>query len=866
MKHISQYISSLRVMVSVLLIVLSGTIHAQSITIPDANFLSWLQSNGFSSCISGNQLNTSCAAVLGANKIDCSSQNIVDLTGIEAFVNLDSLICNFNDLISINALPPNLIYLKCTNNYDLASIASFPASLQEIQVVMGSLTTLPALPSGLTDLQIFNNQLNSLPPLPSGMTYFHCGANNLGSYFSTNPVLPSSLTIFYCYGNNITSLPTLPSTLMLLSCSNNDLTSLPPFLPANLNVLYCDGNQLTSLGTIPSNLGELNCSNNLLTSMPALPSSVNFLNCSNNQLTTFNLCSTSGFANTFTQLSCSFNQLQHFDTVGCPLGFSNSANISLSVNDNQFIDLPLLPMTINALYVNNNPSLSCLPEFNQITTLNFSNTGIQCLPTYGSVTNSTPSLASMVLCDPFNFNNCNWNYNITGRTYQDVNTNCLYDTGEMDFSNIKIQLYQGGSPFMQTFTGGEGYYSFDTPLGNYSYFVDDTGMPYEAECPVVIFHNSTLTAFDSTDTNMDFALKCKTGVDLGTISMDNGLLDLRPGHTIQLQPSIGDISKLYNLNCAAGIGGTVTITFSGPVTYTGPLSGALTPVVGSNTLEYTVADFGTINLNGPFGFAMTINTSAQAGQQICFVVDVTPVAGDINPTNNTFQHCYAVVNSFDPNDKLVSPVGDIENTQEWLTYTVRFQNTGTAPAEHIYILDTLDANLNEGSLELLGTSHPAQVTVSGNVVRFNFSFINLPDSNANEPASHGFVTYRIRINPSLSIGTVISNSAAIFFDFNPPVITNIASNEIVNPTAVPELNSGSVHIYPNPANTSIKVVAGNSSGTLKITDVSGRLLISKPIERASDEQQIDVSGLSNGVYFIHVDSGNHVLRGRFVKE
>ena len=36
---------------------------AQFVTIPDANFVTWLNNNGFSSCMNGNQLNASCPAV-----------------------------------------------------------------------------------------------------------------------------------------------------------------------------------------------------------------------------------------------------------------------------------------------------------------------------------------------------------------------------------------------------------------------------------------------------------------------------------------------------------------------------------------------------------------------------------------------------------------------------------------------------------------------------------------------------------------------------------------------------------------------------------------------------------------------------------
>lgn len=868
------------------LLTLPLSLHAQTVTIPDANFRSWLMANGFGSCLNGNQLDINCPEVLNANKINCSSQNISDLSGIEVFTGLDTLICDNNDLTSINSLPPNLLYFYCEGNPNLSSIASFPSSLKVISVQGGQLTSLPPLPASLNVLLVLSNQLTSLPSLPPGLTDLHCGGNSLGAYFAGGTaVLPFGLTYFTCQGNNITDLPPLPASLVDFSCSNNQLTSLDVSstnimwldcsynqlsslgtLPASLNSLNCNNNQLSSLGTLPASLYSLNCSNNQLTSLGVLPANLNSLNCSFNQLTsitslppglgifdcsynlltTLSLCNYVGSTNNFNVFDCGFNQLQMIDTVGCSAGFSGSSGIALRLNDNQLTELPDLPSNISYLYINNNTALSCLPEFNVISVLNFSNTGIQCLPTYGSVTNSTPALASLPLCDPFNFNNCSWVYNITGRVYRDSVVNCQYDSGEQDFSNVKIQLYQGAAPFMQTFTGGEGFYSFDAPIGSYTYFVDDTGMPYETECPVGFFHSSSITALDSTDTNMDFGLKCKAGVDLGALNMNNGTLDLRPGKDLTLRPTIGDLSKLYNLNCAAGVGGTVTITFSGPISYSGIVPGALTPILGTNTLEYSIADFGALDLNSAFSFIMTIDTTAQSGQQICFVVDVTPVAGDIDPSNNTFQHCYLVVNSFDPNDKLVNPVGDITAAQQWLNYTVRFQNTGNAPAEHIYILDTLDQNLDELSFQFLGASHTSRVTVTGNVIRFDFPFINLADSNSNEPESHGYVNYRVRLTPSLPVNTTIINSAAIYFDYNPPVITNETVNTIVLPSGIEEAGQSPWLIFPNPGTGIFRM--RSPGGLLKIYNAIGELIYEKRV----DEQmsQFDISHFANGIYFV----------------
>ena len=99
----------------------------------------------------------------------------------------------------------------------------------------------------------------------------------------------------------------------------------------------------------------------------------------------------------------------------------------------------------------------------------------------------------------------------------------------------------------------------------------------------------------------------------------------------------------YNLNCATGISGQIQITVTGNVTYNGIAPGTLTQVVSGNVFTYTIADFGTINNQQDFGLLFTTDTTAQAGDVICINTAVTPVSGDNNTSNNTYQFCYQVI-------------------------------------------------------------------------------------------------------------------------------------------------------------------------------------------------------------------------------
>ena len=143
--------------------------------------------------------------------------------------------------------------------------------------------------------------------------------------------------------------------------------------------------------------------------------------------------------------------------------------------------------------------------------------------------------------------------------------------------------------------------------------------------------------------------------------------------------------------------------------------------------------------------------------------------------------------AFDPNDKLVTPegygeFGAVDIDTDWLTYTVRFQNTGTDTAFTVVLIDTLDADLDWASMQIVAASHAlTQIQVdSDGVATFRFQRILLPDSVVDEPASHGFLKYRIAPLDGASDGTTITNSAAIYFDLNAPVLTNTVLNTLVD--------------------------------------------------------------------------------------
>lgn len=228
--------------------------------------------------------------------------------------------------------------------------------------------------------------------------------------------------------------------------------------------------------------------------------------------------------------------------------------------------------------------------------------------------------------------------------------------------------------------------------------------------------------------------------------------------------------------------------------------------------------------------------------------------------------------SYDPNDKQAQPEGygtpHYINDNTDLDYKIRFQNTGTDTAFTVVIRDTLSSYLNINSIEMGASSHPYTWRIYGQgVLEITFSNIMLPDSNVNEPASHGFVRYRIQQKEGNATGTVIYNAADIYFDFNPAIRTNqtwhTIGSDFITVLSVDKLYMEGVEvmIYPNPFTQSTKIEVKNEvyeTLRLSIYDISGKEIRQ---EEAFYDNQIELhrGNLQAGVYFYRLIGDKQML-------
>ncbi|WP_299700615.1 IPT/TIG domain-containing protein [uncultured Pontibacter sp.] len=190
------------------------------------------------------------------------------------------------------------------------------------------------------------------------------------------------------------------------------------------------------------------------------------------------------------------------------------------------------------------------------------------------------------------------------------------------------------------------------------------------------------------------------------------------------------------------------------------------------------------------------------------------------------EECMLITDSYDPNDKLVTPVGRTsENytpTNTALKYKIRFQNTGTDVAYRVVVVDTLSEHLDLSTLQVGATSHPSRFEVSGKgqpVLTWTFDNIMLPDSTADEPGSHGYIQFSIKPKADLPEKTSVENFADIFFDFNSPIRTNVTINRIYDmPPVINEaVRINLEEVLATPSITEFSPAAGRYGSEITIT-------------------------------------------------
>lgn len=452
---------------------------------------------------------------------------------------------------------------------------------------------------------------------------------------------------------------------------------------------------------------------------------------------------------------------------------------------------------------------------------------------------------------------------ITGSVFIDNNSDCVINSGDINFNSALI-VVNPGNRYGYTNAAG-GYTVANLPYGNYS-----TSLVYSngvliptPTCSTSI--TATLNSGTPLSSNNDFSIgyNSNTQPDMQVWGYSSPVV---PGFVAHLT------YQLTNVNNVNGTGlfkavlpniFTPNITSVSPNTYT--LSG--------DTVIWSFNNITVTSGGAYFGIDFYVPVGTTLGSLFSTCMYAQPSISDFNYINNTFCYSRQVTGSFDPNDKTVSPVGvgangDIAATETDLTYLIRFQNTGNGPAVNIYVKDTLSPNVDINTFEMLGSSHNYMIDVlQGNVLRWKFNNIMLPDSNSNEPGSHGYIHYRIKRNNNNTPGTQIKNTAYIYFDFNEPVVTNTAINTIETITGIKSSfnTNDEWNVYPNPSTGALYIVNSSSvkeESQIQVINSIGQSVLEETI--TSNYKNIDLSKLNNGVYFVKIVSDKQSVIKRVV--
>jgi|GEM_PF-6671912 len=266
-------------------------------------------------------------------------------------------------------------------------------------------------------------------------------------------------------------------------------------------------------------------------------------------------------------------------------------------------------------------------------------------------------------------------------------------------------------------------------------------------------------------------------VDLEGQIMRRGWVQFRPGFPFELVFFWANLGTTPAANCELKVLLPPELVFSdinwintGTGTYGGYSFSGDTLVIPLQTIAPSGWYGGFVQAHGQ------IPESVPIGDTLICQSWLTTTSPESHVANNHVRANLIVVGSWDPNDKIADPGGKELSfglaPDQRINYTVQFENKEEATAEAIYVrvVDTLDIDLDWGTLSIGPMSHPDKCVASFDpykgIITWFCDSIMLPP-NANPPEGEGYVTYSIKPKRSLSVGTEISNSAWIRFDYNP---------------------------------------------------------------------------------------------------
>lgn len=448
---------------------------------------------------------------------------------------------------------------------------------------------------------------------------------------------------------------------------------------------------------------------------------------------------------------------------------------------------------------------------------------------------------------------------ILGTVYNDANQNCIQDVGELGLANMALNT-------------NVGYYGYTDANGNYSIQTTELNPTVVVSNYYTQYYSPTCPATGSQQVNFSAAGDTISNVNFGYFADPNYFnLSIHPGWSAG-HPGFAKNYWLYYQNQSSiPQNGVVRFVYDPVLVFdSASVGGIHNPTL--HTIEWNFSNLSSIsnswqNLVRAY---FTVPVSVPITATLHSYFEITPIIGDAFPTNNVLDIIEPVTGSRDPNDKSVipkgeGPTGNILQTDSTLLYTVRFQNNGNDTAYTVVVVDTLSQYLDPSTIVPGASKHPYTFTLSGQgVMTWRFDQIMLPDSLRNEPESKGFFNYTVKQKQNNALGTVIENTAYIYFDFNEAIITNTTINTLVAPVALNEskLDVSNFVIYPNPASSEVMIqFETKEMGDVKLElyNMMGEVVKTKSIkntQKGNNLESLNLIDVASGIYFVKVKTAN----------
>ena len=443
--------------------------------------------------------------------------------------------------------------------------------------------------------------------------------------------------------------------------------------------------------------------------------------------------------------------------------------------------------------------------------------------------------------------------------FLDANANGTQEVGEQNFplGQFNYEVNQNGN-----------VHNVIAPRGFYNIYDINPSNSYNISYTIDSNYTANYTVAPASYSNVNVVVGAGMQVYNFPVTVTNNYADLAIINvpTQQPRPGFTYINKVIytNLGTQTVASGTVTFNKDALVTITANTQTGTVPTPTgftynfTNLLPFEVRTM-TVTMQVP-----TIPT-VTLGNLLTNSVTITPLTNDVVPANNAASVSQIIIGSYDPNDKMEAHGERILRSSfsanDYLDYTIRFENTGTASAIDVRVNDVLDSRLDENSIKMESASHNYVMDRIGNNINWRFDNIELPATSMNPIASNGYIQFKIKPKPGYAVGDIIPNTASIYFDFNPAIITNTFHTEFVAQLAVNEFENGNFVFYPNPTSDFVTISLKNTSNSIAniaVYDVVGKLILTlKPNESITTET-IDLTSVHPGIYFVEVQTNTNL--------